>query len=91
MKTYKVRVYDIDYCVEDEDVCEEVDNDVTIEEDSEEYYEAINKRIDQIKSELPQDMLFNIECEKEDLEDEISTAIGNETGWLVYGYSYDIL
>ena len=62
-KTFKVRVYDIDYCLEDEDVCEEIANDSEIEEDSEEYYEAINKRIIQIKSELPQDMIFTIECE----------------------------
>ena len=90
-RTFKVRAYDIDYCVEDEDVCQEIDNDTEIEEDSEEYYDAINARIAQIKSELPQDMLFTIKCEKEDLEDEISNAIGNETGWLVNGYSYDIL
>ena len=40
MKTYKVRAYDIEYCVEDEDVCEEFDNDTELEEDSEEYYDA---------------------------------------------------
>ena len=77
-KTFKVRVYDIDYCLEDE-------------EDSEEYYEAINKRIAQIKSELPQDMIFTIECEKEDLEDMACDAISEETGWLVNSFSYDIL
>ena len=90
-KTFKVRVYDIDYCVEDEDVCEEISNDSEIEEDSEEYYEAINKRIIQIKSELPQDMIFTIECEKEDLEDMACDAISEETGWLVNSFSYDIL
>lgn len=91
MKTFKVRVYDIDYCVEEQDVCQEIDNDPEIEEDSEEYYEAIDKRIDQIKSELPQELIFTIECDKQDLEDQISEAIGNQTGWLVYGYNYDIL
>ena len=60
MKTYKVRAYDIDYCVEDEDVCQEFDNDTELEEDSEEYYDAINERIEQIKSELPQDMVFRL-------------------------------
>lgn len=91
MKTYKVRAYDIEYCVEDEDVCEEFDNDTELEEDSEEYYDAINKRIEQIKSELPQDIVFSIECPKKDLEDEIANAISEETGWLVEGFSYDIL
>lgn len=91
MKTYKVRAYDINYCVEDEDVCQEFDNDPSIEEDSEEYYDAINERIAQIKSELPQDMVFSITCPGRELEDEIADAISNETGWLVEGFSYDIL
>lgn len=91
MKTYKVRAYDISYCVEDEDVCQEFDNDTELEEDSEEYYDAINERIEQIKSELPQDMVFNITCPAKELEDEIANAISEETGWLVEGFSYDIL
>lgn len=88
---FKVRAYDIDYSVEEEDVCQEFDNDTELEPDSEEYYDAIHKRIAQIKSELPQDMLFSINCEPEDLEEEITDAISNETGWLIVGYSYDIL
>jgi len=93
-KTYKVRAYNIDYCVEDEDVCSEFDNDPEIEEDSEEYYDAINARIAQIKSELPRDMTFSIKCEEGDtdeLEELLTDAISNETGWLIVGYDYDIL
>ena len=90
-KTYKVRAYDIDYCVEDEDVCQEIDNDPEIDDNSEEYYDAINARIARIKSELPKDMLFSVTCEPEDLEDEVCNAITNESGWLINGFSYDIL
>ena len=93
-KTYKVRAYNIDYCVEDEDVCSEFDNDASIEEDSEEYYDAIHKRIAQIKSELPQDMLIEVKCEEGDtdeLEELVTDTITNETGWLIVGYDYDIL
>lgn len=93
-KTYKVRAYNIGYSVEEEDVCSEIDNDASIEEDSEEYYNAIHNLIAQIKDELPQDMLFDITCEKGDrdeLEELLTDAISNETGWLIVGYDYDIL
>jgi hypothetical protein len=81
----------IDYCIEDEDVCWEIDNDPEIEEDSEEYYEAIHNKVAEIKSELPQHLELEIECEEDDLDDMVCEAVSEETGWLVNSVSYDVL
>lgn len=84
-KTYKIRVYDIDYCVEAQDL------DYLWPENQDWDEEDYDKKIAQIKKELPQDLLFSITCGKDEIEDNICDAIGNETGWLVNGFSYDIL
>lgn len=90
-KYYKVRTTKIDYCVEEEDVCDKIANDLTIEEDSEEYYEAIHNEINWIKENLPQVLVLEIECEPEELDDMVGEAIGEETYWLVNSFEYDIL
>jgi endo-alpha-1,4-polygalactosaminidase (GH114 family) len=91
MEKFKVKTRYIDYCVEEEDVCSEFDNDASIEEDSEEYYQAINDKIKEIKDNLPQHMLINVECDKEDLDEMVCDEITNRTGWLIYGFDYDII
>lgn len=91
MEKFKIKTRYIDYCIEEEDVCSEFDNDVTIEEDSEEYYQAINDKIKEIKDNLPQHMLINVECDKEDLDEMVCDEITNRTGWLIYGFDYDII
>lgn len=91
METYKVKLYDIDYCVEDEDVCSKFDNDVTIEEDSEEYYEAIHNEIIKIKKELPKEVIVDVECEEEDLETVACDMVSEKTGWLINGFKFNIL
>ena len=91
MNYYKVKTTDIDYCVEEEDVCWQFDNDLELEEDSEEYYDAIHDEIKKIKSELPQVLFLEIECEPDDLDDEVCEAVSEETGWLVNGLSYEII
>lgn len=91
MPKYKVKTTHIDYCIEEEDVCSEFDNDVTIEEDSEEYYEAINDRIKEIKDKLPQRMTIVVECNKEDLDEMVCDEITNRTGWLIYGFDYNVV
>ena len=91
MKEYQIKVTSVDYCVEEEDVCTEIDNDPEIEEDSEEYYDAIHKRIAEIKAELPQELDLEITCEPEDLEDEIADAISDETDWLNNSFTYDVV
>ena len=89
----KVKAYDIDYCVEEEDVCEDVINDPSIEEDSEEYYNAINKRIQEVKDSLPKELEFTLNYNHTifDLEEDIVNAISNETGWLVNDYAWTFL
>ena len=79
---FKIKVTKIDYCVEDEDVCDLIDD------DSE---EAINKKIEEIKSELPQTMKFEIDCDKEDLDDLVCDYITEKNGWLIEGFDYEII
>ena len=51
----------------------------------------IEDMIDEVKMSLPQTLILEIECEPEDLEDCITDAISDETGWLVEYFSYEIL
>jgi hypothetical protein len=91
MKYYRVKTTSIDYCVEEEDVCEKICEDASIEEDSEEFYDAIHAEIKRVKDGLPQKLELEIECDPEDLDDMVCDAISEETGWLVNGFAYDIL
>jgi len=79
MPKYRIRTTRIDYCIEDEDVCEYVPED------------QIEAEIERIKSSLPQHMVFTIECDKDDLDDMVCDAIGNETGWLINSFDYEQL
>ena len=88
---YKVKTTKIDYCVEPEDVCWQFDNQADLEEDSEEYYEAIHAKIKRIKDSLPQVLVLEIECDPEDLDDMVGDAISEETGWLVNHFEYEII
>ena len=91
VKYFRVKTTHIDYCIEEEDVMEDICEDASIEEDSEEFYDAIDAEIKRIKSELPQHLELEIECEEEDLDDMVCDAISEETGWLVNGFTYDII
>jgi len=71
-ETYKVRVYDIDYDIKEEDV----DDDLSIE---------------YVRGLLPTELELEITCEEDFLEDEITEAISEETGWLVNTYKYEII
>ena len=88
---FKVKTTKIDYCIEDEDVCWQFDNDPTIEEDSEEYYEAIHAEIKRLKETLPQEIVLEIECEEEDLSFEVCDAVSEQTGWLTNSVEFEIL
>lgn len=85
---FKIRTTYIDYCVEEEDVCETVCEDASIEEDSEEFYDAIHAEIERVKSELPQELELEIDCEPEDLDDAVADTISEKTGWPVNRVSY---
>jgi len=83
-KFYRVKTTHIDYCVEDEDVIDTLPMDDPDDED-------IEDAIDAVKASLPQVLELEIECEPDDLDDMVCDAISEETGWLVDGFTYDII
>jgi hypothetical protein len=83
VKFYKIKVTAVDYCVEDEDVIDYVEDD----EDEDE----INDKIREIKDSLPQRLDLEIECEPEDLDDMVCDAVSEETGWLNNSVTYEIV
>jgi len=97
MSYFKVRTTDIDYNVINDDVYEKVCEDASIEEDSDEFYDAIEKARVELEKELDFDpKMQNLEfefydCEKEDLDDLVCDAISSETGWLINGFKYEII
>jgi hypothetical protein len=88
---YLVKTLQIGYCVEQEDVCWQFDNQADLEEDSEEYYDAINAEVERIKNSLPQVLELVVECDPEDLDDMVSGAISEETGWLINWADYQVI
>ena len=91
IKCFKVRTTSIDYCVEEEDVCWQFDNKADLEEDSEEYYDAIHNEIKRIKENLPQYLELEVECEPSELDCVVADAISEQTGWLINGCSFEII
>ena len=89
---FKVRVKGVDYDVEEEDVCQEIDNDPEIEEDSDEYYDAIQKKVEEVKASIPTTVEVEVCCSEDDLDDYVTDAVTEKTGWLINGYqTYEIL
>lgn len=89
---YKVKTTSIDYSVGYEDLnfdpwdtCFNTDNDM------EEAERKADEEIAKIKDGLPQEIELEVECDPEDLDDMVCDAISEETGWLVNGFTYDIL
>ena len=91
MNKYKIRTIEIDYCIKEEDVCWQFDNRTDLEEDSEEYYDAINAEIERLKRELPQHIELDIECEEDELADLVIDAVSEKTNWLTNGVWYEIV
>ncbi len=92
MSYYKVKTTSVDYCVEEEDICDTFEEQhPEVEVDSDEYWEAIDAEITRLKNSLPQTLELEIECDPEDLDDMVCDAISEETGWLVNSFTYDIL
>ena len=97
MSYFKVRTTDVDYYVSNDDVYEKVCEDASIEEDSDEFYDAIEKARTELEKELDFDPeMQNLEfefydCEKEDLDELVCDAISSETGWLINGFNYEII
>lgn len=92
MSYYKVKTTSVDYCVEEEDICDTFEEQhPEVEVDSDEYWEAIDAEITRLKNSLPQTLELEIECDPEDLDDMVCDAISEETGWLVNSFTYDVL
>lgn len=92
MSCYKVKTTSVDYCVEEEDICETFEEQhPEVEVDSDEYWEAIDAEVARLKNSLPQTLELEIECDPEDLDDMVCDAISEETGWLINSFTYDIL
>lgn len=86
MAKYKVRTTYIDYCIEEEDV-EDLVN--VRPRYTTSWYDAVDKKIEEIKKSLPQKMVFIIECDdEEDLDDLVCDTITNETCWLINSFDY---
>lgn len=84
--TYRIKITKVDYCVEEEDVIDLVN---VRPEYSTAWYDAIDKKIEEIKSTLPQQFRFDVDCDdEEDLEDIICDNISDETGWLVNSFEW---
>jgi hypothetical protein len=85
---FKVKCYDIDYCFESEDIedfTEDYGNDLDDDE-------AMERLIDDVKDRLPKEVILNIDCEEDELDDDlIVDELTDETGWLINSYSYNII
>lgn len=55
------------------------------------FYDELNLEIQKIKNSLPQEMIFEIECELDELDDEVINYVSNQTGWLVNSIKYTII
>ena len=81
---FTVKVHDIDYCIELEDL-ESNGFDTENMSDVE-----IDAAIQKIRDTLPNELTLEVECTEEDLEDVVCDAISEETGWLINSFDYDI-
>lgn len=82
----RIRAYNIDYCIEDEDVADLVEDE-----------ENIGEKIKELKDELPQEIYIENDFEDfdeddfESIEDFIADEISDETGWLVNDFHYEFI
>ena len=82
---FEVKVYDIDYCIDEEDL---EANDFDVDEMSEDEIEAA---IQKIVATLPKELVLTVECTEDALEDVLVDAISEETGWLINNFQYEII
>lgn len=86
--TVTVKVTNIVYCVEEEDV----DVDPHEYETTEDYLAAIDEAIGEAMNELPKEMTIKLSADSAgSLEDDIADVISDETGWLVESFSYEVM
>ena len=94
-KHYKVRTNYIDYCIEDfevEELIRERYTEIELEELSEDGFEELKESIlDEIISELPQVLEYEVECQEDELDDILCDWISSETGYFINEFDYRIL
>ena len=82
------RVFNIDYCIEPEDL-ELNEDDYALRSD---YLRDCENEIDGILEDLPDELFLEVDDEEVALghtEEILSDMISEETGWLIYGYDYE--
>ncbi len=96
----KIKVTEIDYCIEKEDVEAEAKEHFNISEDEDledtgifqnDFDKKCEEIIEEIVEGLPSELIVEIDDDVDDdnIEDEIADAISDKTGWLVNTYEYE--
>ena len=85
---WKLKCFDIDYCVEEEDVIDSVD---VRPQYTTSWYDAIEEKIEEIKADLPKEVIIIVEADEDDLEDVAVEELSDKTGWLINSFDYTIL
>lgn len=85
-----VKVTDIWYDIEPEDICDLDEEDFALRSD---YIRACENVIDEILEDLPSEMLLEVEdgLSEGEIEDDLLDTICDETGWLVRSFNYEIV
>ena len=86
MTKFTVKCYDINWAVEAEDVCDNLPKDATDED--------IEKEIEFVKQDLPDEVTLMVEAEDENELDDcnlVSDELSEQTGWLHGGFEYEII
>lgn len=88
----KVKITNIKWCVEEEDVCDIV-YEMGVEEGEDDYYEEVDRQIENIINGLPTTVEYDFDDEytPEEIDDHIDDILSDDFGWLTYGFNYEII
>lgn len=84
----KYKVFNINYAVEDEDVYDYINDQYGLNEEDDCSEEFLRTAKEELLASLPQVVYVDVD-ETEDLEEAISSAVSDQTGWLVENYQYE--
>lgn len=92
----KVECYDIDYCVEEEDLIDEMDVFYPyIQADDELWYQILDEKVKETKEKLPKVVVLEVEdIDEEDLgdiEDLVCNELTEKEGWLLNGFNFRVI
>ena len=90
------KVGNINYCIEDEDIQNILKNensDAPVDEMGNIHFdqEIIDNKIREIEENLPSELMIELETLDGDIEDLLSDAISDRTGWLIYSFNYELV